>query len=162
VVDKSQSFSEVDIGAGKIHLMVQKRKRAICPDGQDEDDTRAKKRCHTDWMMRVAYLPGRGQSRHMLLASLTRQELLTNSMTCISRLQINRVLPVGSLVFELVRTGDLQGLKKMLQDGRASLQDHDEHGASLLFVSKRYHLSPAKTDKGHFSIRYSTQKCASF
>ncbi|KAM6537768.1 hypothetical protein FALCPG4_003673 [Fusarium falciforme] len=121
VVENSQSFSEVDIGAGKIHLMVQKRKRAICPADQDDDDTRAKKRCHTDWMMRVAYLPGRGQSRHMLLASLTRQELLTNSMTCISRLQINRVLPVGSLVFEMVRAGDLQGLKKMLQDGRASL-----------------------------------------
>ena len=153
MVEQSQSFSEADIGAGKIHLMVQKRKRAIDTADQDDDDAREKKRCHTDFRMTVAYLPGRGQSRHMLLASLTRQELLTNSMTCISRLQINRVLPEGSLVFQLVEQGDLGGLKEMLQDGRASLQDHDEHGASLLFVSKRYDLSPIKANKEHFSIR---------
>ncbi|KAI8719634.1 hypothetical protein NCS52_00744600 [Fusarium sp. LHS14.1] len=136
VVEQSQSFSEVNIGAGKIRFMVQKRKRAVgTADHDNDNDTRAKKRCRTDWMMSVAFLPGKGQSRHMLLASLTRQELFTNSMTCISRLQINRVLPVGPLVFELVREGDLEELKEMLQDGEASLQDHDEYGASLLLYS---------------------------
>jgi hypothetical protein len=162
VVEQSQSFSEVDIGAGKIHLMVQKRKRAIDTADQDDDDTRAKKRCDTDWMMKLAFVPDRGQNNHMLLVSLTRQRLSTNSMTCISGLQINRVLPEGSLVFQLVEQGNLRGLKEMLQDGRASLQDHDEHGASLLFVSRMYNLSPVKANKGHFSIRYSIRRCASF
>ncbi|KAJ3471643.1 hypothetical protein MRS44_001742 [Fusarium solani] len=138
VVEQSQSFSEVDIGAGKIHLMVQKRKRAIDTADQDDDDTRAKKRCDTDWMMKLAFVPDRGQNNHMLLVSLTRQRLSTNSMTCISGLQINRVLPEGSLVFQLVEQGNLRGLKEMLQDGRASLQDHDEHGASLLFYSVQH------------------------
>lgn len=89
----------------------------------------------------------------MLLASLTRQGLFTNGMTCISRLQINRVLPVGSLVFDVVRVGHLEWLKEMLQDGEASLQDHDEYGASLLFVSKRHDVSLAKANKRNFSIR---------
>lgn len=115
--------------------MVHKRKRAIGRENQDDDDTTAKRRCHTDWRMTVAYIPDQGQNHHMLCASLTRQELFANGMTCISRLQVNRVLPVGSPVFKLVKQGDLQGLKKMLQDGEASLQDHDEYGASLLFVS---------------------------
>ncbi|KAJ4329222.1 hypothetical protein N0V84_000348 [Fusarium piperis] len=102
---------------------------------QDGDETTAEERCHTDWTMTVAYLPGQGQNRHMVLASLARQGLSANRMTCISRLQVNRLLPAESPVFQLVKQGNLQGFKEMLQQGKASLQDHDEYGASLLFYS---------------------------
>ncbi|KAM0441175.1 hypothetical protein ACHAPT_000481 [Fusarium lateritium] len=136
VIEQIQGFHEADIGVGRFSLRVQKRKRAIDTEDHDDNDTRAVKRCHTDWNMTLAFLPDsdRGQNRHMLLASLTRQ---TNTMSSISRLQVNRVLPAESLVFKLVRQGNLRGLKEMLQDGRASLQDHDEYGASLLFYSMR-------------------------
>ncbi|RMJ04940.1 hypothetical protein CDV36_014390 [Fusarium kuroshium] len=87
VLEQTHSFSEADVGAGKFSFWVQKRKRAVGTDDEDNDST------------------------------------------------VNRVLPVGSLVFELVEAGDLQGLKEMLQSGRASLRDHDEYGASLLFYS---------------------------
>ncbi|RSL60928.1 hypothetical protein CEP53_005296 [Fusarium sp. AF-6] len=137
VLEQTHSFSEADVGAGKISLRVQKRKRAVGM-GDDGDDGTARKRCYTDSMMTLAFLPGQGQHGHMLLASLTQQELLTDSVSSISRLQVHRVLPAGSLVFELVRRGDIQGLKEMLQDGKASLRDHDEYGASLLFSSQKF------------------------
>ncbi|RSL86776.1 hypothetical protein CEP52_015711 [Fusarium oligoseptatum] len=121
VLEQTQSFSEADVGAGKLSLRVQKRKRAVGTDDEDEDDMTERKRCYTDWMMTLAFLPGQAK----------------DSVSSISQLQVNRVLPAGSLVFELVEAGDLQGLKEMLQSGRASLQDHDEHGASLLFYSVR-------------------------
>jgi len=46
------------------------------------------------------------------------------------------VRPASSSVFETVRRGDLAGLKMMLADGRASVNDHDEFGASLLLTCK--------------------------
>lgn len=146
VLEQTHSFSEAVVGAGKFSLRVQKRKRAIATEDQDDDDTRSGKRCHTDWMMALAFVPSQGQNRQMLLASITQQELFTGNVSSISRLQVSRVLPAGSPVFELVRAGDLQGLKEMLQDGEASLQDHDEYGASLLFVSPRYEISPSQAN----------------
>ena len=53
----------------------------------------------------------------------------------ISSLAVNRIIPRSSKVFELVEEGRLLELQKMLQRGEASLRDHDENGASLLFVS---------------------------
>ncbi|KAI8691588.1 hypothetical protein NCS56_00151700 [Fusarium sp. Ph1] len=135
VLEQTHSFSEAVVGAGKFSLRVQKRKRAIATEDQDNDDTRSGKRCHTDWMMALAFVPSQGQDRQMLLASITQQELFTGNVSSISQLRVSRVLPAGSPVFELVRVGDLQGFKEMLQNREAFLHDHDEYGASLLFYS---------------------------
>ncbi|RGP66883.1 hypothetical protein FSPOR_6265 [Fusarium sporotrichioides] len=60
-----------------------------------------------------------------------------SSVSSISRLQVNRILPSDSPVFRMVAQGELQGLLQMLQNGEASLRDHDEDGASLLFYSMK-------------------------
>lgn len=88
----------------------------------------------TDYTMSLLFLPDK-RSHHMLMASLTQRELLAGSVSSISRLQVNRLLPLDSPVFRVVAQGNLQGLLQMLQNGEASLRDHAENGASLLFVS---------------------------
>jgi hypothetical protein len=53
----------------------------------------------------------------------------------IPSLDINRVVPNDSPIFELVEKGKISELKELVTSGRASLRDHDEYGASLLQVS---------------------------
>ena len=50
-------------------------------------------------------------------------------------LWVNNVVPADSPVFSVVKEGRLEEFMELLQDGRASLRDHDEYGASLLHVS---------------------------
>jgi hypothetical protein len=109
----------------------------------------------TDYTISLVFLPD-NQSHHMLVASLTQRELFAGSVSSISRLQVNRVLPSDSPVFKLVKQGKLQDLLQMLQNGEASLRDHDEHGASLLFVSIACHqqyVDSISSNNRLFSIR---------
>jgi hypothetical protein len=48
---------------------------------------------------------------------------------------VNNVLPAASPVFSIVRNGQLKEFQTLLREGKASLRDQDEFGASLLFVS---------------------------
>lgn len=98
----------------------------------------------TDYTMSLLFLPDK-RSHHMLMASLTQRELLAGSVSSISRLQVNRLLPLDSPVFRVVAQGNLQGLLQMLQNGEASLRDHAETGASLLFVSVAYYQQYANS-----------------
>lgn len=65
----------------------------------------------------------------------TTKEWLTGKVSSISHLAINHVLPKESAVFKVVESGQLRELQEMLQNGQASLRDHDVEGFSLLFVS---------------------------
>ncbi|GAB1318058.1 hypothetical protein MFIFM68171_08268 [Madurella fahalii] len=55
----------------------------------------------------------------------------------IPRLFINNIIPYGSRVFTLVEEGRITEFREMLRLGQASLRDHDEFGASLLFYANR-------------------------
>lgn len=46
-----------------------------------------------------------------------------------------RIVPGKSEVFEMIRYDDLEGLKSLLADGKATIRDCDEYGATLLHVS---------------------------
>jgi len=59
----------------------------------------------------------------------------------IPRLCVNNVVPNNSWVFQYVRWGEVSVLQGLLRQGRASLRDHDESSASLLFVSTVLPLS---------------------
>ncbi|SCB65458.1 unnamed protein product [Fusarium graminearum] len=104
--------------------------------GQSKLSINAQKGHLTDYTMSLLFLPDK-RSHHMLMASLTQRELLAGSVSSISRLQVNRLLPLDSPVFRVVAQGNLQGLLQMLQNGEASLRDHAENGASLLFYSMK-------------------------
>jgi len=71
----------------------------------------------------------------MLIATIELEDRPDGTFSSIPRLTVNRVLPRDSLVFDLVRGGELKEFQGLLRDGEASLRDHDELGNSLLAVS---------------------------
>ncbi|KAI1738138.1 ankyrin [Xylaria scruposa] len=83
----------------------------------------------------LSFIPQDPRQFAMIVASATQRRTEKESITPISRLTVNRVLPVGSRVFAVVRNGRLQEFQTMLQEGKATLRDHDEYGASLLFYA---------------------------
>jgi len=110
------------VGSGTLTLLRKRRKRRN--SSQTEEDFGAT----------VTFLPTDGQ-RCMFAVSVQNQRLPTGIFATIPRFSANNVLPAKSTVFRLVLEGRLREFKEMLQDGRASLRDHDQYGASLLFVS---------------------------
>uniref|UniRef100_A0A098DNM1 Azaphilone pigments biosynthesis cluster protein L N-terminal domain-containing protein n=1 Tax=Gibberella zeae (strain ATCC MYA-4620 / CBS 123657 / FGSC 9075 / NRRL 31084 / PH-1) TaxID=229533 RepID=A0A098DNM1_GIBZE len=135
VLSQERHQTQADIGIGKVSLRVHKRKRKMLATDNKNVITTAEGHL-TDYTMSLLFLPDK-RSHHMLMASLTQRELLAGSVSSISRLQVNRLLPLDSPVFRVVAQGNLQGLLQMLQNGEASLRDHAENGASLLFYSMK-------------------------
>ena len=46
-----------------------------------------------------------------------------------------RIVPNGSEVFDMIENDDLEGLKSLLADGKATIRDYDEFVTTLLHVS---------------------------
>ena len=59
------------------------------------------------------------------------------SFSLFPTLAFSAVLPVGSEAFVCAESGDLQGLMRLLNEGKASLWDCDTQGRQLLHVRKR-------------------------
>ena len=55
--------------------------------------------------------------------------------SCSMRLSTRRIMPFDSMGFEFVTTGNIVGLKKLLERREASLYDIDPQGRTLLHVS---------------------------
>ncbi|KAF4445996.1 hypothetical protein F53441_10302 [Fusarium austroafricanum] len=134
ILDQERFHEEADVGVGTVSLVSRKRKRTIL-QGNDRSTAISSQGILTDYKMSMSFLPNGEGNQHMLVASLIQREVVPGGVTSISRLQVNRVLPDDSPVFKLVKEGKLQDLLRMLQNGEASLRDHDERGASLLFYS---------------------------
>ncbi|KAF5009064.1 hypothetical protein FDECE_4687 [Fusarium decemcellulare] len=135
VIEQTRTLRGTETGAGKLSLVVHKRKRTTASEDVDGSDrTSGKRRC-TDYTMKLALLPDGKRNHRMLMASITQWEAFSGGVSSISHLEVNRVLPAGSQVFQVVKHGRLDELQEMILDGRASVRDHDEYGASLLFYS---------------------------
>ncbi|KAI3324204.1 hypothetical protein HD806DRAFT_494427 [Xylariaceae sp. AK1471] len=130
-----RTFDEIYVGIGTVSLMVKKR------NGSRANDLEAhscfQKRHPIDYTMLFTFIPDHRhrQDLNMVVASTVQEEFPNSSVASISRLMVNRVLPAKSWVFQLVREGRLQELQELLKNGEASLRDHDEYGASLLFYA---------------------------
>ncbi|KAI1500270.1 hypothetical protein F5X99DRAFT_387019 [Biscogniauxia marginata] len=134
VLEQTREYKETDIGIGTLGLIMHKRIRSNAVHDADDEHPRPQRRGYVDYEMTVTFIPKNNQRFHMFIASALQRELF-EGVASVSRLMVNRVLPAGSLVFELVREGKLQELQEMLKNGDASLRDHDEYGASLLSYS---------------------------
>lgn len=133
VVQYSHSYDEVECELGRISLVLSdvklsSKSRNLRTENDEGDGE------HKGYAMRVSFLPADLKSFRMIVAS-TFYEAFSDTSSCISHLVVNRVVPAGSRVFDVVRQGQLQELLEMIQRGEASLKDHDEYGASLLMVS---------------------------
>ncbi|KAF2963833.1 hypothetical protein GQX73_g9743 [Xylaria multiplex] len=109
-------------GLGTLSLMITKQTQAS--SARDEIST-----------MVFSFLPMDPQKFMMIVASTTHRRMPNGPVPPISRLAVNRVLPAWSPVFNVVEKGLLRELQVMIQKGEATLRDHDEYGANLLFYA---------------------------
>lgn len=73
--------------------------------------------------------------RNIKIRAFFVQQVLSQGTLSISPvLSFHAIIPDDSKVFQLIKHGDLQGLKQILQDGEASLTDRDTLSRSLLGV----------------------------
>ncbi|KAI0502944.1 ankyrin [Xylaria bambusicola] len=119
---------------GTLSIMTSKQLRLPHPTeagdstpGVDEDG----------YKITITFLPKDGRKFSMLVASTIRHGLVARRGQSISSLAVNRILPGNSRVFSVVAQGHLREFQDMLRRGEASLHDHDERGANLLFYSTR-------------------------
>ncbi|KAH6989001.1 hypothetical protein BKA56DRAFT_652463 [Ilyonectria sp. MPI-CAGE-AT-0026] len=132
-IQQSRTLDHTDIGVGKLSFLIHKRKRSI--QENLEDSGKLQKRGRTDYSMSLTFLPKRSSHQPMIVASSFQHQTADEAILTFSTLLVNRVLPEGSLVFNVAREGNLQKLKEMFRNGEASPRDHDEYGASLLHYS---------------------------
>ena len=77
----------------------------------------------------------RSRGRHGITVHVRQTYNDDGLFSSIPHLLVYNVLPADSPVFDIVRGGRLSEFQALLRQGKASLRDQDEHGASLLFVS---------------------------
>jgi len=119
-----------ELKSGTITLGSTKRKRAARHGGgaQTLDEV-------NDDTITLSFMPRLCTKRRMLTVTVSRQAFAKGSFSGIAHISANNIIPNDSRVFDVVRSGNLLGLQKMLREGTASLRDHDECGQSLLCVS---------------------------
>ncbi|TRX90016.1 hypothetical protein FHL15_009117 [Xylaria flabelliformis] len=130
-VRQERKYTRVLLGdLGTVSLVVTKCMQASTTG--EGNSTEINYTCRTTVL---SFIPQDPRQFAMIVASATQRSTANESITPISRLAVNRVLQVGSRVFTVVRNGRLQELQTMLREGKATLRDHDEYGASLLFYA---------------------------
>ncbi|KAI0455707.1 ankyrin repeat-containing domain protein [Xylaria acuta] len=128
---QERTYTRVTLGGiGMVSLVVTK-----CTQTSTIGEGNSTGMDYTCCTMVLSFIPRDPRQFAMIVASATQRRTAKESITPISRLAVNRVLPVGSRVFTIVKNGRLQELQAMLQEGKATLRDHDEYGASLLFYA---------------------------
>jgi len=130
---------QFNVGAGHLTITTTKRKYQLMEsNGRTYKDNSDKKRKADaeDFLAKLIFFPPRGSAQgRMFEMSIYQRELTKELILTIPNISVNRVRPGYSQVFRLVKEGDLNGLRKSLAEGKASVRDHDEDGRSLLFVS---------------------------
>ncbi|KAI0551201.1 ankyrin [Xylaria curta] len=133
ICPRKSRYVSLELGSiGTVSLMTSKRTKRSC---EIEDDNVGLDMDQAEYKSVVQFLPKDFKKFNMLVAYNIRQGMLGYAGESISSLTVNRVLPANSPVFRVVYFGQLHELKDMLQRGEASLRDHDEYGASLLFYA---------------------------
>ncbi|KAF2963472.1 hypothetical protein GQX73_g10101 [Xylaria multiplex] len=136
VIRQKRKYASFELGGlGTVGLIMSKRTKTT-HDIESENSTKSIGRAEEKMM--ISFLPKDRREFSMLVASTIRKWDFKNAVQSISSLAVNRVLPATAPVFEIVRNGRLQELQIMLRQGEASLRDHDEYGASLLFYSTEH------------------------
>ncbi|EMT71109.1 hypothetical protein NOF04DRAFT_13591 [Fusarium oxysporum II5] len=126
IIKQKRLREEIDVDHGYLTISTNKRRR-ICTrdiDASGNVDT------FRDVVANIVFRPS--NSPWMFLVSLSQGQLFDRSIQSIPRISICRIVPNDSLVFTLVKQGSLKEFMTMLQEGKASLRDHDEQGMPLL------------------------------
>lgn len=74
------------------------------------------------------------QRKSNLVLSVNQTRTVAGSFLQVPRLAVHNVVPNDSPIFNLAAEGNLQGMLELFRNGKASLNDRDEKGWSILHV----------------------------
>ncbi|KAF5694406.1 hypothetical protein FDENT_1273 [Fusarium denticulatum] len=126
VIKQKRLREEIDVDHGYLTISTNKRRR-ICSGVADPSGN---VNTFRDVVANIVFRPS--NSPWMFSVSLSQGQLFDRSIQSIPRISVCRIVPNDSLVFTLVKQGSLKEFTTMLQEGKASLRDHDEQGMPLL------------------------------
>lgn len=137
--DKSNwTMSVCDLGRGILTVSSRTRSRKTQQQSQlDQPGSYSPSQSEEEEVTTsVSLVSGRrSRGRHGITVHVRQTYNDDGLFSSIPHLLVYNVLPMDSPVFEIVRRGRLSEFQALLRQGKASLRDQDEHGASLLFVS---------------------------
>lgn len=132
-ITQKQTYAEIQIeDFGSLSLRFAERTRAL---PRVVKDPKYRNTTYFDHVMTATFMPYDPKKFNMIVASTLERSGWAAATLTISRLDVNRILPANSPVFKVVQEDRLEEFRAMLQNGEASLRDHDEFGANLLMVS---------------------------
>ncbi|KAB5567032.1 ankyrin repeat-containing domain protein [Coniochaeta sp. 2T2.1] len=129
------AFGTLTFGAGEISWQPRKAAQSqtgvmstLAPFDEQQGISRETK-------TQITFIPKRNSTRHVFQAVLHQYHDDGGSYNAIPRLWVNSIRPSDSPLFKIVEEGRLDDFREMLMTGKASLRDHDEAGAPLLFYA---------------------------
>ncbi|GAB1318096.1 hypothetical protein MFIFM68171_08306 [Madurella fahalii] len=132
VIRQNRKRKSIEISGGS-HLAVSTNRRTRRrhdafghQDGDLETST-------VEFIARVVFRPADQSST--LVISVNQAQLAAGSFLSIPNLSVHNIIPSDSPVFKLARQGKIGDILELVADGKASLQDRDERGWSLLHHS---------------------------
>ncbi len=130
------SASETSVGTLSVTSRTRSRKtqqlsRLYQPGLQDHTQTEEEEEVTTS----VSLVLKHSQVRRAFKVHIRQTYRDDGIFSGIPHLSVHNVLPMNSPVFEIVQQGRLREFQVLLREGKVSLRDQDEYGASLLFVS---------------------------
>jgi hypothetical protein len=127
----SRTYCNVDINFGTTVLACSMELRR-CNKGKSaespEPDT-------TEFMSTVTFMCSDVYPQIFIKALIQYQSRASGVLSATPCISVNRVVSNDSKIFHNIRNGDINSLRRLLQEGKASIRDRDEYGASLLHVS---------------------------
>ncbi|KAI9666158.1 MAG: hypothetical protein M1821_004093 [Bathelium mastoideum] len=119
---------DIDFESGTLTIATNKRQQCqILPYQTTTIDDSSRER---EFIAQLVFKPK--NLRSMLTISVNQLQTLQGGFLSIPRLSVNNILPKDALVFKVAAGGQVEQLKSLLAEGKASLRDHDTNGWSLL------------------------------
>ncbi|KAH6886950.1 hypothetical protein B0T10DRAFT_490532 [Thelonectria olida] len=127
VIKQKRVREQINLDHGYLTISTNKRRR-ICQTSKP--DSSGNMSTYRDVVANIMFRPS--TSPWMFAVSVSQGQLFDRSMQSIPRISICPILPNDSPVFRLVQGGQLDELRILLDERKASLRDHDEQGMPLL------------------------------
>ncbi|UPK92476.1 hypothetical protein LCI18_003411 [Fusarium solani-melongenae] len=125
IIKQKRAREEIDVEHGFLTVSVNKRRRLSQRPSSSENTS-----THRDVVANIMFRPS--ASPWMFSVSVSQGQLFDRSIQSIPRISVCPIIPNGSPVFRLVQEGKLGEFRILLDEGKASLRDHDEQGMPLL------------------------------
>ncbi|KAK7398438.1 hypothetical protein QQX98_012189 [Neonectria punicea] len=125
IIKQKRAREEIDVEHGFLTVSVNKRRRV-----SQRSNSSGSASTHRDVVANIMFRPS--ASPWMFSVSVSQGQLFDRSIQSIPRISVCPIIPNGSPVFRLVQEGKLREFRILLDEGKASLRDHDEQGMPLL------------------------------